>query len=217
MTPSATLLPMAESDALLYEAWAGGDREAGARLIDRYLSALARFFANKCVAASDVEDLVATSFERCARSLGRLQQPERFRNYLFGIATNVLRDSIRKRRPTPAGDLEQLCVRDLGPSPSTVVAGRAEQRLLLAALRAIPVEHQLVLELSVFEQMSRSEIAGVLGLPEGTVAGRLRRARVLLEQQVRTLAETPLLVKSTLHGLEDWAMQIREQLDANSS
>lgn len=199
-------------DAQLYRAWAAGDREAGARLIDRYLSAMARFFANKCAQPSDIEDLVATTFERCAKSLGRLQQPERFRSYLFGIATNVLRDAIRKRRPTPVDDLEQLCVRDLGPSPSAVAADRAEQRLLLAALRAIPIEHQLVLELSVFEQMSRAEIAQVLQIPAGTVASRLRRAKTRLEQQIRALAQSPQLVHSTLHGLSDWARQIREQL-----
>lgn len=205
-----------DADADLYLRWAAGDRDAGARLIDRHLSAIARFFANKCVVSSDVEDLVATTFERCAKSLGKLQQPERFRAYLFGVATNVLRDAIRKRRPTPVADLEQLCVRDLGPSPSVVAAERAELRLLLAGLRAIPIEHQLVLELSVFEQMSRAEIAEVLRIPAGTVASRLRRARELLERQVRALATSPQLVESTLHGLADWAAQVREQLGRGS-
>ncbi|MEM9458124.1 MAG: sigma-70 family RNA polymerase sigma factor [Myxococcota bacterium] len=207
---------MTQGDAQLYVAWTQGDREAGAQLIDRYLSAVTRFFANKAVAPSDIEDLVATTFERCARSLGSVTHPERFRNYVFGVATNVLRDAIRKRRPTSMGDLEQLSVRDLSPSPSAVVVDRAEQRLLLHALRAIPIEHQIVLELSVFEQMSRSEIAEVLGFPAGTVASRLRRARVLVEQQVEILAESPELCRSTIHDLEDWAVQIRQLLDRPS-
>jgi RNA polymerase sigma-70 factor, ECF subfamily len=203
------------TDAELYAAWSEGDRKAGARLIDRHLPAIARFFANKAASPSDVEDLVATTFEQCAKSLGKLRQTASFRSYLFGIATNVFRDALRKQRPVPVGDLEELALRDLSPSPSAVAAQRAEQRLLLAALRAIPVEHQIVLELSVFEGMSRAEMADVLGLPQGTVGGRLSRARVLLEHRLEELAASPALVRSTLHGLEDWAWQIRAMLDGD--
>lgn len=200
------------SDAELYTAWSRGDRVAGARLIDRYLGSVAGFYANKCVVASDIEDLVATTFEKCAESLGKLEKPELFRSYLFGIATNVLRDSIKKRRPDLVDDLEQLCVHDLGPSPSFVAVGRAEHRLLLAGLRAIPIEYQLVLELNVFEQLSRAEIAVVLSIPEGTVGSRLRRGRELLESSVQELAKAPALIESTLHGLEDWAREVRRAL-----
>ncbi|MEM6992968.1 MAG: sigma-70 family RNA polymerase sigma factor [Myxococcota bacterium] len=201
-------------DAALYSAWADGDRARGAELVGRYLHVVWRFFANKAPQSADVEDLVATTFERCARSLGTLQKPDRFRSYLYGIAANVLRDHVRKRRPTGSDSLLEVAVADLSPSPSAVAVHRQQERLLLEALRAVSLEHQLVLELSLFEDLSRAEIAEVLALPPGTVAGRLRRARILLEERIHTLAENPELRRSTTTSLDDWAKSIRTVLEA---
>lgn len=196
----------------MYRAWAAGDRTAGSALVERHLKPIWRFFANKAAASADLEDLVATTFERCATSLGTLREPERFSSYLYGIAVNVLRDHVRKRRPVAAGSLLDIAVADLDPSPSVVVAQRQQERLLLAALRAIPVEHQIVLELSMFEDMSRMQIAEVLALPPGTVANRLKRARSLVAERVEALAQDPALWRSTLAGLDDWARAIREAM-----
>lgn len=200
-------------DAALYRAWCAGERNAGAQLVDRYLGAMSRFFANKVAVGSDVEDLVATTFERCARSLGTLAEPDRFRSYLYGIAANVLRESVRKRRPDPAGSLLEIAVADVSPSPSAVVARRQQEQVLLAALRAIPIEHQIVLELSLFENMSRAEVAEALELPEGTVASRTRRARMLLLQQIERSESTRHVLQSTIERLDDWAASVREVLE----
>lgn len=199
-------------DAALYRAWASGDRSAGAALIDRYLVGMSRFFANKAARPSEIDDLVATTFERCARSLGTLRDPSRFRSYLFGIAANVMRDAVRKKRPEPGGSLLEIAIADLGPSPSVVAARREQERVLLEALRAIPFELQLVLELSLFEDMSRSEIADALELPEGTVASRLRRARERLAEAVEQVGATPQLRRSTVERIEDWAAGIRDAM-----
>jgi len=200
------------NDAELYRAWSVGDRGAGTVLIDRYLPAMSRFFANKVASGSDVEDLVATTFERCAKSLGTLRDPDRFGSYLYGIAANVIRDSVRKRLPIPGGSLLELAVADVGPSPSAIVARREQEQTLLNALRAIPLEHQLVLELSLFEDMSRAEVAEALELPQGTVASRTRRARELLIDQVERLSNKPQARPTTVEQLDDWAAGVREAL-----
>lgn len=201
-----------EDDATLWAAWAAGDRKAGERLIDRYLRPISGFFANKAVAAGDIEDMVAMTFERCSRSLTTLRDHAKVRSYLFGIAANVLRDSVRKRRPDPQGSLQDVAIADLGPSPSVVAVAREEERLLLAGLRAIPMEHQLVLEMAMFEDLSRAEIADALGLPEGTVASRTRKARELLAAAVERLATSPVLLKSTTTRLDAWAESVRATL-----
>lgn len=197
-------------EAELYRAWVAGDRNAGARLIERALPSVSRFFANKVVATAEHEDLVAMTFERCAKSLGGWRGAGLFRGYVLGIALNVLRDELRRRAPpVPMGSSSHAA---RGPSPSAALAERDEQRLLLAGLRAIPIEYQTVLELQLFEDLSRDECATLLGVPAGTVASRVRRARELLAAAVEQLAGTLALAETTVSGIDAWARSVRERL-----
>jgi RNA polymerase sigma factor (sigma-70 family) len=204
--------PEREDDEL-YRVWVGGDAAAGGVLVDRHLRKLARFFANKVGSPSDAEELVGQSFEICARKLGDWNGTGTFRSYLFGIAHNVLRNYLRsKRRNGREIDPATDAIASLGPSPVTIVGDHREQRLLLEALRQIPVEHQLVLEMAYFEDLSRAEIAEALGIPAGTVASRTRRAHELLTEALTQIAGQPELLHSTLHGLDDWAQALRARL-----
>jgi RNA polymerase sigma-70 factor (ECF subfamily) len=204
-----------ETDEALYAAWADGDAAAGSRLVDRYLERIGRFFANKVLDGADTEDLVGETFELCARSLGRFRGDSSFRTYLFGIAKNVLRDYIKKRGRRPGDvDFRVTAIGDLGPSPSVIVGERREQGLLLEALRRIPLELQIVIELSFFEEMSQAEIAALLELPPGTVASRIRRGKEQLFARIEALADSPGLLESTLGGLRGWAAAIQAQLAA---
>ncbi|MBL8948118.1 MAG: sigma-70 family RNA polymerase sigma factor [Myxococcales bacterium] len=197
-------------EAELYRAWVAGDRNAGARLIERALPSVSRFFANKVVATAEHEDLVAMTFERCAKSLGGWRGAGSFRGYVLGIALNVLRDELRRRAPpVPMGSASHAA---RGPSPSAALAERDEQRLLLAGLRAIPIEYQTVRELQLFEDLSRDECAALLGVPAGTVASRVRRARELLAAAVEQLAGTLALAETTVSGIDAWARSVRERL-----
>ena len=84
-------------------------------------------------------------------------------------------------------------------------------RLLLAALRHLPLELQLILELHYWEDLSTSEMAEVVGIPQGTVKSRLRRAREQLTAQIAAHDADPTLIQTTLQNLEGWARELREQ------
>ena len=198
-------------DATLYAAWVDGDKQAGSRLLERHLAAVMRFFANKVERSTDADDLAAETFELCARSLGSFRGDGSFRSYLFGVATNVLRGYLGRKLPKLGRERElgSLSLVDLGPSPLSVVGGRKQQTLLLQALRSIPLDCQIVLELGYFEELSRREIAQVLGVAEGTVASRIRIGRERLKEAMTGLAESPELLRSTLSGLEDWARSLK--------
>ena len=100
---------------------------------------------------------------------------------------------------------------DLGLSPTTLIAQRKEQLLVLQALRRVPLDHQVVLELYYWEAMTAKELAEVLEIPEGTVRGRIRRAKQLLEEQLAQLAETDDL-ESTMSNLDSWARSLRAKV-----
>ncbi|HWN68565.1 MAG TPA: sigma factor-like helix-turn-helix DNA-binding protein, partial [Haliangium sp.] len=80
------------------------------------------------------------------------------------------------------------------------------------ALRGIPVDYQVILELHYWEQMNTEDMAEALALPVGTVRSRLRRARELLEQAMGRLAESPGELQSTLTRLDDWAERCRQEM-----
>jgi RNA polymerase sigma-70 factor (ECF subfamily) len=196
-------------DIELYRRWAAGDRRAGGRLVDRHIDSIGRFFTNKVADPSDTEDLVALTFERCSRSLGTFKGDSSFRTYLFGIARNQLREYLRRksRRPDDV-DFHVTRLADIAPSPSVIVGERKEQGLLLTALRSIPIELQMVIELSFFENMTQREIAEVLDVPPGTVASRIRRGKEALFVRMKEIAQSPELLESTMHGLERWVEEI---------
>ncbi len=210
-TQSACYSALVVTDLELLEAWRQGDRESGSQLFERHFDSICRFFANKT--DRDVDDLVQRTFAACVEGKERFRGQSSFRTYLFGVAHNVLRSTLRKRRrDNERFDLGVSSVHDLGLSPTVLVAKRKEQTLTLQSLRRIPVEHQVVLELYYWEEMTAKDLGEVLGIPEGTVRGRIRRAKKLLEEQLTALAEDERILESTISGLETWARDLRAQV-----
>lgn len=194
------------SDRELLEAWRNGDKAAGEALFERYYDVLVRFFANKL--GGDPLDLIHETFVGCISGLPRLQQS--FRSFLFGIAYNQLKKHYERRRmDAERFDPTTQTAADLSPGPGTMLVRSAEQQLLLDALRRIPVQHQVVLELFYWEELTSAEIGEALELPDGTVRTRLRRARALLEQALRDMATDPRLYEQTRRDLARWVAKIR--------
>lgn len=202
---------MDRSDGDLLERWRAGDAASGEALFDRYYDMIERFFLNKV--SHSVKDLVQETFIRCVESRERIRDDDRFRVYLFGIAYHVLSAHLRERyRGAQAVNLSEISVCDLAPGPGTLAAQRREHDLLLQALRSIPVDEQVVLELHYWEQLTTEEMAEVLSIPLGTARGRLQRARARLEEVMQRLASSPEELTTTLMGLDDWAAECRAQL-----
>ncbi|MEM9459184.1 MAG: sigma-70 family RNA polymerase sigma factor [Myxococcota bacterium] len=195
------------TDAELLYAWRAGDTEAGQQLFKRYYGPVARFFANKIREAPG--DLVQETFMGCVKGRDRIREGSNFRSYLFGVAYRVLTSYLRHRYEAP-DDLASVSVLDLDPGPSTILHRSEEVRLLLQALRTLPLELQVVVELRYWEQMTSTDISHVLGIPAATVRGRLRTGRTRLEEVLRTLPASPDVVHSTVSDIDGWAQKVRE-------
>ena len=141
----------------------------------------------------------------------RFAQQASFRTYLFAIARNQMFMHFRKRMTRDRVlEFTTVSVADLGASPGSIAAAKQEQVLLLRALRRLPVDFQIAVELYYWEQLSTAELAGVLDIPEGTVRSRLTRARERLAKLVQELAESPEQAQSTLGNFDDWLQQLRQ-------
>jgi RNA polymerase sigma-70 factor (ECF subfamily) len=200
------------ADFDLLAAWQAGDRAAGDQLFSRHFSALFRFFRNK-VDDALAEDLTQVTFLACVDGRDRFRGSASFRTYLFAIARNQLLMHFRKKGTRDkVVELGTHSVADLGASPATVANAKAEQKLLLQALRQIPVDFQIAIELYYWEGMSTKELAEVLDIPEGTVRSRLTRAREHLAKHIERLAGSPAVQHSTIGGLESWARSLQKLL-----
>lgn len=198
------------TDLELLRAWRGGDRSAGSELFRRHVKPVYRFFRNKI--DGDVEDLVQRTFVACVEGRDRFREESSIRTYLFGIAHNLLRDRFRRGRREPV-DLEQASIVDLGASPSSLMGAREEENLLVQALRRIPIESQVILEMIFWEELTGPQLAEFLGVPVDTARSRLRRAKQQLEAAIGQLRASPELVLSTISDLETWAKRLRGLLD----
>lgn len=199
-----------KTDFELLEAWRGGDRMAGNELFDRHFDALFRFFRNKVGEGAD--DLVQQTFLACVQSRERFRGDASFRTYVFTVARSKLYDHLGRQRREGAIDYGVTSCADLGVSPSGIIAEDEQQRMLLAALRSLPVDLQVALELFYFEKIRGPELADVLGVPEGTVRSRLRRGREILREQLERLLRSPQAVESTMTDLESWAAALRDKV-----
>lgn len=196
-------------DLDLLERWRAGDADAGSDLFERHFDAVHRFFVNK--APADAADLVQRTFLACVEARDRFRQQSSFRTFLFAIAHHELLAHWRKRARADL-DPSVSSLRDLDPSPSTMLARIAEERHLLEALRSVPMELQIALELFYWEGLTGAELAEVLGVPEGTARSRLRRGLELLRKRLEELDRSPTRLASTLASLDGWARSIGEAL-----
>lgn len=195
------------SDLELLDAWIAGDSSAAQTLVARYFDPLYAFFRNKV--DDDVEDLIQSTYQSCVKYREQFRRASSFKAYLFTTARHELYAHLnRGRRNQEQLDAAVMTVRQLQESPSAVVAHKQEQRLLLEALRRIPLRSQLVLELHYWEDLSTAELAEILEIPPGTAKSRLRRARELLEAALEELADDPTHLHSTLANLEGWARSL---------
>lgn len=75
----------------------------------------------------------------------------------------------------------------LAPGPEQTVLFANQHAVVHYLIDGLPEGLRLPLVLSAFDELNSREIAGIVGIPEGTVRTRLQRARLLLRQKLAAL------------------------------
>jgi RNA polymerase sigma factor (sigma-70 family) len=172
-------------------AWVGGrmrlirtgDPGAWEEIVRRFDGMLRAVVRRHRLSGADAADIVQTTWLRLAENHDRLRDPSRVGAWL---ATTARRECLRTLR----GLARELPDEQAHDVPDRDLA-RIDQRLLLAdrdrelwsALARLPKRDQMLLRMLIAEpQPSYQEIAGVLGMPVGSIGptrgralGRLRR------------------------------------------
>jgi RNA polymerase sigma factor (sigma-70 family) len=207
----------ADDDQALLLAWRNGEEEAGNALVQRHFPVVFRFFRSKLT--DGVEDLAQRTFLGCVESADSYRGEASFRAFVLGIARRQLFMHFRARyRRDAMFDPATQSVQDIAPpsgrSPSAVIAARDEQRLLVAALRRLPIDFQIAVELFYWEELPIDDIAVVLEVAVGTVKSRLARARDMLRRHVADMGTTAnALAPPPTDDLDHWARSLRKRFD----
>ena len=170
-----------------------GDESAFAALVGRHEGEIYRTCLRLLRDPDDALDATQETFLRAYRGLARFRGEAKFRTWLFGIALNACRNRLtsahsraRRRMGSLQGALDdngesiELPLPDPAPGPEANAYSSELRRALQGALAAIAAEHREVLVLREIEGLEYAELAGVLGIAEGTVKSRLARARAAL-------------------------------------
>jgi RNA polymerase sigma-70 factor, ECF subfamily len=110
--------------------------------------------------------------------------------FLLGTAFRVARRmrGVQARRAEVTDEL-LVDAPDAGGDPESAILQQESRAVLDGILQQMPVDLRAVFVLFEIEELSMLEIAGVLDLPPGTVASRLRRARQDFEARVNRLEQ----------------------------
>lgn len=176
-------------DAELLQRWRDGDGAAGNQLFERCFAPIYRFFVNKTRSLADTEELTQNTFVALMSARDSFLGGSTFLTYALGIANNVLKRYYRElaRQAEPIDPLEVSIVA-LGAGARTQLECAETQQLLLAALREIPAELQIVLELYYVEGLDPAAIGETLRVSPNTVRGRIQRGRDRLRDKLDELA-----------------------------
>ena len=195
---------MDASDVDLLRAWQSGDQPAGGELLRRHLRAVHAFFAGK-VDVVAVDDLAQRTFEAVARLRDDVRLDAGFRAFLFGVARlELLRHLDEWRRRGSRFDPLETSLEALGSGPVSAVVDTEVRERIAAALRRLPIDFQLALELHYWDDLSLAEIAGALDIPIGTVKSRLHRARSQLRRQLEVIGRGDPALEHTLSQVAEW-------------
>lgn len=159
-----------------------------------HFDGLWRLVARLGVPRHSVDDVVQEVFITASRRYADIQ-PGQERRFLIGTAVRVsanYRTRACVRRELAQGDwLEQAA--SAAPSAEQLLIQKRAREQLEQALECLPEQQRSVFVLYELEGFSVAEIAELLGIPSGTAASRLGRARARFSEVVahQSRAELP--------------------------
>ena len=192
MTTTPQSETASESDPNLWQLVCRGSASAFEVLVRRYQSLVCSVAYSACGDLALSEDVAQETFWTAWRQRASLEQPERLKSWLCGIARNLAKNARRKAsRPVESAEtqdvLTELSTDEPGPAEEAV--SREEESLVWQALKRIPETYREPLILFYREDRSVAEVAGALALSEDAVKQRLSRGRGMLREQVAELVE----------------------------
>src|SRR3954465_13790791 len=172
-------------DAVLWARSGDGDVDAFTTLFERHAKAIYNYCFRRVGDWGVAEDLLSIVFLEAWRRRRKQLPPGKGLPWLYGIATNVVRNRRRSERryraalarvPLPRPEL------DFRDEAIDRIHDERRMALALELLAALPRQQRDVVVLCEWSELSYEDAGFALGVPVGTVRSRLSRAREALAE-----------------------------------
>jgi RNA polymerase sigma-70 factor (ECF subfamily) len=166
-----------------------GDHEAFRLIFDRYARPIISFVYDMVGRRELAEELTQETFVRAYRNIKGLRDETKLSTWLFGIAKNVARESLRSRirddRKVGIDDDRIMELADGGVTPDDQLLNKELNGVIREALGALDEDKRLVFTLKIFQQRSYEEIAEITGSSIPKLKTDLHRARAEMRRRIR--------------------------------
>lgn len=164
-----------DADLLLILRMRQGDEEAVEAFVRKYYPVILRYCRVHIPDPGYAEDMTQETFARFFRTLPQYRHCGKAANYLYVIAGNCCRDHCRQHRELPLDELPE--------APPEDWEAQVDVRL---AMQRLPGELREAAVLFFVEGLPQARIAKILGIGLPLVKYRIRRAKQLLADLLRT-------------------------------
>jgi RNA polymerase sigma-70 factor, ECF subfamily len=169
---------------------AGGDIAAFEELYHRHFRRVYSLALRMTGSPEEAEDLTQETFTHLYRKIGSFRGESAFTTWLHRMTVNQVLMHFRRRKSRPEYTTEE------GETPAQIVQGTENQnkmpivdRIILDnAITKLPPGYRNVFVLHDVEGYEHGEIAGMLGISEGTSKSQLHKARLKLRELIRQQA-----------------------------
>ena len=184
---------MADSEhdmATILNAHLRGDSKAFDRLLAEFRGDLWGFLVNRVKTHQDAEDLYQDICMKVHQNLHKLQEPDKFRSWLFSIALNSVRSFFRKKPRFALVESEDVLAKERVGDPDAREAMEQKEHLLLLrrCIHQLPERDREVLLLNTMAELPLHEVAEQLALNLNTVKTILRRTKIKLARMMAEVA-----------------------------
>ncbi len=180
------------TDEALARRFVAGDVSAFESLVQRYSKPIYNFALNFLHDPDEADEAAQLVFVQIYQSLPRARLDIPLKPWIYQIARNKCIDQWRARSNPSLSSLESddepeaqsIDLPDPTPLPDELAEHKDLQRILRAAINALPVKFRTAATLRYVNDLSFAEIAQVMGVPENTAKTYFHRAKKILRKKL---------------------------------
>jgi RNA polymerase sigma factor (sigma-70 family) len=180
---------MAKPDQEIIQRVLAGEKKAFAELVERHKDKAMTLAIRMLKNREDAEEALQDAFVRAFHALPRFEWKASFSTWFYRIVYNVCATALSKKEEAREISLQEEGEREIEISsdeltPDVEYESTEFQTIVTEEIEKLPEVYASALTLFFVQEMSYEEIAGVTGLPLGTVKVRLFRARLMLRETI---------------------------------